>query len=114
MCDADFESIALDMFRFTWTYNPLYKQYLDLLQIDAQAVKSLQDIPLLSFLKVTLFKRVLARYYLILRVRELRVKSHPNIPFAILNFTNNNPNAFLNRNTVRCRITIFSHYYPLI
>jgi phenylacetate-coenzyme A ligase PaaK-like adenylate-forming protein len=53
MCDADFESIALDMFRFTWTYNPLYKQYLDLLQIDAQAVKSLQDIP---FLPIELFK----------------------------------------------------------
>jgi hypothetical protein len=53
MCDADFESIALDMFRFTWTYNPLYRQYADLLQVDVTAVKSLADIP---FLPIELFK----------------------------------------------------------
>lgn len=53
MRDADFESIALDMFRFTWTFNPLYRQYVDLLQVDVQAVKDLKSIP---FLPIELFK----------------------------------------------------------
>ena len=53
MKDADFESIALDMFRFTWTYNPLYRQYVDLLQVDVQSVKDLKSIP---FLPIELFK----------------------------------------------------------
>ncbi|MBP6055796.1 MAG: hypothetical protein KA527_09160, partial [Cytophagaceae bacterium] len=53
MQDADFEAIALDMFRFTSTYNPLYRQYIDLMQIDIQAVKTISDIP---FLPIELFK----------------------------------------------------------
>jgi hypothetical protein len=53
MQDADFEAIALDMFQFTWTYNPLYRQYANLLGIDHQSVTSIDRIP---FLPIELFK----------------------------------------------------------
>ena len=53
MHETDFESIALEMFRYTWMYNPLYRQYVNLLQVDIQTVKSITDIP---FLPIELFK----------------------------------------------------------
>lgn len=53
MHETDFESIALEMFRFTVTYNPLYRQYVNLLQVDIPSVKSITDIP---FLPIELFK----------------------------------------------------------
>jgi hypothetical protein len=53
MREADFDSIALEMFRFTWTHNPLYRQYVNLLQVDIQSVMSIADIP---FLPIELFK----------------------------------------------------------
>jgi hypothetical protein len=53
MQDADFEAIALEMFRFTVAYNPLYKNYLQLLGINPASVTSLEAIP---FLPIELFK----------------------------------------------------------
>jgi hypothetical protein len=53
MQEADFEAIALDMFRYTYAYNLLYRQYVDLMQIDIQAVNTISDIP---FLPIELFK----------------------------------------------------------
>jgi hypothetical protein len=53
MQNSDFEAIALDMFQFTWTHNPLYRQYVELLQIDAESVNTLAKIP---FLPIELFK----------------------------------------------------------
>lgn len=53
MQSADFESIALDMFRYTVTYNPIYQRYVDLLGVDASSVHTLEAIP---FLPIELFK----------------------------------------------------------
>lgn len=53
MQEASFEAIALEMFHFTWTYNPLYRQYADLLGVNPQSVQTLAQIP---FLPIELFK----------------------------------------------------------
>lgn len=53
MRENDFESIAMEMFRYTWMHNPLYRQYVNLLQVDIQTVNSITDIP---FLPIELFK----------------------------------------------------------
>lgn len=50
---AIFPEIALDVFRFQATYNPLYAQYLDLLAIKTATVHKLEDIP---FLPIQFFK----------------------------------------------------------
>ncbi len=53
MQDKDFDELALDMFRFTRAYNPLYKQYVELINVKEDSVKTLFDIP---FLPIELFK----------------------------------------------------------
>ncbi len=53
MRHSDFESIALDMFRFTYAYNSLYQRYVDLMGMNPTTVHKLQDIP---FLPIELFK----------------------------------------------------------
>ena len=53
MGERDFESIALDMFHFTFAYNPLYRRYVEMMGMDSQNVKALSDIP---FLPIELFK----------------------------------------------------------
>ena len=49
----DFESLALEIFRFQAVHNALYGQYLSLLHIDFQEVSSISQIP---FLPVQFFK----------------------------------------------------------
>ena len=50
---AHFESLALRIFRYQAHYNSLYKNYLALLHIAPNSVKSIQDIP---FLPISFFK----------------------------------------------------------
>jgi len=49
----DFESVALDVFRFQAEYNRVFKQYLSLLDVDYQCVNSFEQIP---FLPIQFFK----------------------------------------------------------
>ncbi|MAT53089.1 MAG: acyl transferase [Saprospirales bacterium] len=51
--DAAFEPLALDVFRFQATHNPLYRRYLELIHVDPDAVDSLRKIP---FLPIQFFK----------------------------------------------------------
>jgi len=53
MREADFESIALEMFQFTFAHNPLYARYVQLMGINPASVQALTDIP---FLPIELFK----------------------------------------------------------
>src|ERR1700761_4303347 len=50
---GQFTTRALDVFRFQYAHNPLYRQYTDTLGIDPLAVRQLTDIP---FLPVSFFK----------------------------------------------------------
>ena len=49
----DIISPALDLFRFQYANNPLYRQYTDALGVDPPTVTSLEDIP---FLPISFFK----------------------------------------------------------
>lgn len=51
--EQSFDTVALDVFYFQATYNPVYKQYLELLGIDASSIVRTADIP---FLPIQLFK----------------------------------------------------------
>lgn len=51
--DAAFEPLALDVFRFQATHNPLYQRYLELIHVDTRAVSCLREIP---FLPIQFFK----------------------------------------------------------
>lgn len=48
-----FEHLALEIFRFQYANNVIYKRYVDALQIDADAVLSLEQVP---FLPISFFK----------------------------------------------------------
>lgn len=50
---SSFEEKALSIFRFQATHNRVYKEYIDLLRIDASSVNRLADIP---FLPIRFFK----------------------------------------------------------
>ncbi len=50
---AEFDSVALDMFRLQAVDNPVYSEFVGLLGIDPRKVKSVTDIP---FMPVSLFK----------------------------------------------------------
>ncbi|EAZ79066.1 LuxE/PaaK family acyltransferase [Algoriphagus machipongonensis] len=49
----DFESLALELFRFQASENQIYKKYVDARQVDVSQVKQLEDIP---FLPIRFFK----------------------------------------------------------
>lgn len=49
-----FEATALEVFRFQAAHNPVYAQYLELLQVDPAQVSALENIP---FLPIELFKQ---------------------------------------------------------
>ena len=49
----DFESLALAAFRFQYEENPVYREYVNLLNVDIDWVRSVADIP---FLPVSFFK----------------------------------------------------------
>lgn len=51
--ESDFTELALEIFRFQAIWNPLYAQFLTLLNVDIQKVKALESIP---FLPIQLFK----------------------------------------------------------
>jgi len=52
--DTDqFDQLALQVFRYQATYNPLYKKYLSLIQVQPAEVQSIKDIP---FLPISFFK----------------------------------------------------------
>ncbi|MEO6915706.1 MAG: acyl transferase [Chitinophagaceae bacterium] len=51
--DCDFDSAALDIFRFQHSENPIYRQYCDTLDIDASRVINIEQIP---FLPISFFK----------------------------------------------------------
>ena len=53
MQGTDFEALALDVFKFTYAFNPLYQTYVHLCGVDPASVDSLQKIP---FLPIELFK----------------------------------------------------------
>lgn len=53
LTEKDFVGRALDVFRFQYANNPLYRQYTDTLGVKAGAVRDLEQIP---FLPVSLFK----------------------------------------------------------
>lgn len=48
-----FESLALDVFRFQYEYNKIYRKYVDLLKINIGSIKKIQEIP---FLPIQFFK----------------------------------------------------------
>lgn len=50
---ADFEPLALEVFRYQAEHNPLYQEYLELLSVQPGAVQRLADIPCLP---ISLFK----------------------------------------------------------
>lgn len=51
--DAEFEALALDIFRFQFENNPVYRSFCDLLYRHPSDVKQVQDIP---FLPIQFFK----------------------------------------------------------
>lgn len=51
--DQDFEPLALEVFRFQYGSNPVYKEYINALQINVSAVRSIIQIP---FLPIRFFK----------------------------------------------------------
>ncbi|MBC7888048.1 MAG: acyl transferase [Ferruginibacter sp.] len=51
--DENFISLALEVFRFQYDYNRVYRQYCNLLKIDPITIKRLQEIP---FLPIGFFK----------------------------------------------------------
>jgi hypothetical protein len=53
MQSHDFESIALELFRYTMAFNPIYQRYVELLGVDVDTVQTLESIP---FLPIELFK----------------------------------------------------------
>lgn len=50
----NFEEVALEVFQFQATYNPLYKSYLDLISFKPTEISALSQIP---FLPIQLFKK---------------------------------------------------------
>ncbi|MHA8100335.1 acyl transferase [Aquirufa nivalisilvae] len=58
MQDADFETLALDVFRYQASHNPLYHLYLGLLGVDVNSIASIGQIP---FLPIELFKNHLVQ-----------------------------------------------------
>jgi hypothetical protein len=53
MQSNDFDKIALDVFRFQYTFNPLYQQFVQLMNIDIEKINQISQIP---FLPIELFK----------------------------------------------------------
>ena len=53
MQESDFEVMALEIFRFQVTYNPLYRSYVNLSGVDPEKVNQWTEIP---FLPIELFK----------------------------------------------------------
>ncbi|MHA8082905.1 acyl transferase [Aquirufa sp. A-Brett2-15D] len=53
MQESDFEALALEVFRFQATFNPLYHQYINLSGVDPEKVNHWTEIP---FLPIELFK----------------------------------------------------------
>ncbi len=51
--DKDFTTVALDIFRLQARYNPVYKSFIDYLEIDPNNISELEKIP---FLPIELFK----------------------------------------------------------
>jgi hypothetical protein len=51
--DHDFESVALDVFRFQYQFNKIYRSWIDTLGIDPASVGNIQQIP---FLPISFFK----------------------------------------------------------
>ena len=49
----NFEEVAIELFAFQYTYNPVYRQFVDLLKINTGNVRSVLDIP---FLPIDFFK----------------------------------------------------------
>ncbi len=50
---SGFDQLALDLFHFQYDQNPVYREYVNALQIVGQAVQRVEDIP---FLPIQLFK----------------------------------------------------------
>jgi hypothetical protein len=51
--ESDFQNLAMDIFRFQYQNNPVYKEYLDLLAIHPESIHSIEHIP---FLPIQFFK----------------------------------------------------------
>lgn len=51
--DSDFEALSIEVFLFQYLNNSVYKQYVDLVKIKPETVKSIRDIP---FIPIELFK----------------------------------------------------------
>lgn len=51
--ETEFNEIAIDIFRYQATNNPVYKQYIDILKVDHSQIKSYREIP---FLPIQFFK----------------------------------------------------------
>ncbi|RMG82409.1 MAG: acyl transferase [Bacteroidetes bacterium] len=56
--DADFEETALEVFRFQYFFNPVYRTFVDLLGVDYQSVNSISRLP---FLPISAFKNHVVR-----------------------------------------------------
>lgn len=50
---SDFASLALDVFRFQYQHNPVYRRYTDMVSTDVNSIKLVEQIP---FLPISFFK----------------------------------------------------------
>ena len=51
--NEEFEQLSIEIFRFQYQHNKIYKQYIDLLKKDINAIQTIENIP---FLPIELFK----------------------------------------------------------
>lgn len=51
--EKDFDGVALDVWKYQYDFNPLYRSYCNLLKINPERVKSLEEVP---FLPIVMFR----------------------------------------------------------
>jgi acyl-protein synthetase LuxE len=51
--EKDFEGVALDVWKYQYDFNPLYRSYCNLLKINADHVKNIEEVP---FLPIVMFR----------------------------------------------------------
>ena len=71
---ATFKDLAIDLFHYQYSYNPIYKQYVDYLNVDINKIDELSKIP---FLPIQFFKK----YKIITSEEEMDWSLDKNVVF---------------------------------